>query len=300
MTYPRIRKAVFPVAGLGTRLLPASKVIPKEMLTLVDRPLIQQVVEEAREAGIEDFIFVTSAGKNLIEDHFDQQDRLNRTLQARGKTDMLQAVRESEIGDGHLYVTRQHTPRGLGHAVWCARKLVGYEPFALLLPDVIVLNETGCLKQMVGQYNKFGGNLIATHPVPRESVGSYGVVATKDSSGRSSAIQEITGLVEKPDPEEAPSNLVITGRYILQPEVFDLLDNLKPGAGGEIQITDAIAGLIGTQPVYSCQYEGKLFDCGNKLGFLEANIAYALQRDDMRDDVMRILQNYTAGAKKPA
>src|SRR3954451_3912028 len=277
-----VRKAVFPVAGLGTRFLPATKAIPKEMLPLVDKPLIQHAVEEARAAGIEDIIFVTSQGKSALEDHFDISGDLNRTLEARGKHEALRAVRETEIGSGRLQVTRQHEPLGLGHAVWCARELVGNEPFAILLPDDVVLAETPCLKQMVEIYHEVGGNIVAVEDVPREHTNRYGILDVASDDGRLAAVR---GLVEKPKPEEAPSTLSIIGRYILQPEVFTHLDRQERGAGGEIQLTDSMARLIGRQPFHGLRFTATRYDCGDKVGFLEANIAFALHRKDLGDKV---------------
>jgi UTP--glucose-1-phosphate uridylyltransferase len=275
-----IRKAVFPVAGLGTRFLPATKAMPKEMLTVVDRPLIQHVVDEARAAGIEHLIFVTGRNKNIIEDHFDRQIELEATLRERGKKADLALLEENLPGAGTTSFTRQQSPLGLGHAVWCARELVGNEPFALLLPDVLIQAEQSCLAQMIGAYNERGeaSNMIAVEEVPMDQVSSYGVVGVGEGKGRSFPI---TGMVEKPKPADAPSNLIITGRYILQPEIFGLLENQQTGAGGEIQVTDAILRLLETQPGYAFQFEGRTFDCGSKIGFLSANVAYALARDDI-------------------
>ena len=269
----RIRKAVFPVAGLGTRFLPATKAMPKEMLTLVDRPLIQHAVDEARAAGIEEFIFVTSRGKNAMEDHFDSNNDLKRTLQARNKTKELALVEQTEIESGDLLVARQREPLGLGHAVWCARHLVGREPFAIMLPDDVVLSKTPCLKQMVEAYDEVGGNLVAVVDVPREHTSRYGILDIESDDGR---LSKIKGLVEKPAPEVAPSTLSIIGRYILQPEVFDELEAKRVGTGGEIQLTDNMARLIGRQPFHGFRYEGTRYDCGDKIGFLEANVAFSL------------------------
>jgi UTP--glucose-1-phosphate uridylyltransferase len=275
-----IRKAVFPVAGLGTRFLPATKAIPKEMLTVVDRPLIQHVVEEAREAGIEHFIFVTGRNKAVIEDHFDRQFELELTLKERRKQADLKLLSSDLPNPGTTSFTRQQSPMGLGHAVWCARELVGHEPFALLLPDVLVQGKPSCLAQMIGAYAelKEAANIIAVEEVPQDQVSSYGVVGVGERKGRS---RRITSMVEKPKPADAPSNLIITGRYILQPEIFDLLANQQRGAGGEIQVTDAILRLLETQPGYAFQFEGRTFDCGSKLGFLSANVAYALAQPDI-------------------
>jgi len=277
----RVRKAVFPVAGLGTRFLPATKAMPKEMLTVVDRPLIQHVVDEAREAGIEHFIFVTGRNKGVIEDHFDRQFELEEVLAARGKTSELEVLNADLPGPGTTSFTRQQEPLGLGHAVWCARELVGNEPFALLLPDVLVQAPgKGCLAQMLEVYAKHGGNIIAVDPVPQDQVKNYGVVSIGEGDGR---VFPVNGMVEKPKPGTEPSNLSILGRYILQPEIFDLLSGQERGAGGEIQITDAMLALLKTQPFYALKHEGKTFDCGTKLGFLMANIAYALARPDIAE-----------------
>jgi UTP--glucose-1-phosphate uridylyltransferase len=274
-----VRKAVFPVAGLGTRFLPASKAIPKEMLTVVDRPLIQIVVDEAREAGIEHFIFVTGRNKSAIEDHFDRQPELEETLAARGKTAELEALIRDLPAPGETSFVRQQEPLGLGHAVWCARELVGREPFALILPDVLVqCKGKGCTAQMLDVYEAHGGNVIAVEPVPDDQVKNYGVVAIGEGDGR---VFPIDGMVEKPAPGTEPSNLTILGRYILQPEIFDILSAKETGAGGEIQITDAMIRLLQTQEFHAVKYEGRTFDCGSKLGFLLANVAYALDRKDL-------------------
>ena len=277
-----IRKAVFPVAGLGTRFLPATKAMPKEMLTVVDRPLIQHVVDEAREAGIEHFIFVTGRNKGVIEDHFDRQDELESTLAARGKSAELALLAAALPAAGATSFTRQQSPLGLGHAVWCARAIVGDEPFAVVLPDVLVKAKRGCLAQMIDAYRATGkaANVIAVEEVPMERISSYGVVGIGKSSGKSF---EITQMVEKPRREEAPSNLSITGRYILQPEIFGLLADQQKGAGGEIQLTDAMVRLARTQPFHGLKFEGTSYDCGSKLGFLTANVAYALDRPEVAD-----------------
>jgi len=274
-----VRKAVFPVAGLGTRFLPATKVIPKEMLTVVDRPLIQHVVDEAREAGIEHFIFVTGRNKGAIEDHFDRQTELEQTLAARGKTSELDALARDLPAPGETSFTRQQEPLGLGHAVWCARELVGNEPFALLLPDVLVKSKgKSCLAQMLEAYGTYGGNIIAVEPVPDEELKNYGVVSVGQGDGH---VFPVDGMVEKPKPGSAPSNLAILGRYILQPEIFDVLSAKETGAGGEIQITDAMLKLLRTQVFHALKYDGRTFDCGSKLGFLLANVTYALDRPDI-------------------
>ncbi|MET0667563.1 MAG: UTP--glucose-1-phosphate uridylyltransferase GalU [Methyloceanibacter sp.] len=277
----RVRKAVFPVAGLGTRFLPATKAMPKEMLTVVDRPLIQHVVDEAREAGIEHFIFVTGRNKGAIEDHFDRAYELEQVLAERGKTQELEALLRDLPPAGSASFVRQQEPLGLGHAVWCARELVGNEPFALLLPDVLVKTEgKTCLAQMLDAYAQLGGNIIAVDPVPDDQVQSYGVVATGEGNG---TVFPITGMVEKPKSGTAPSNLAILGRYILQPEIFGYMSAQEKGAGGEIQLTDAMLGLMLKRlPFYAVKTEGRVFDCGSKAGFLAANIAYALDRPDLR------------------
>jgi UTP--glucose-1-phosphate uridylyltransferase len=286
-----IRKAVFPVAGLGTRFLPATKAMPKEMLPVVDRPLIQHVVDEARAAGIEHFIFVTGRNKAVIEDHFDRQFELEHTLTERSRRDDLELLARDLPGPGTASFTRQQQPLGLGHAVWCARELVGREPFALLLPDVLVQHEPGCLAQMIDAARGIErANVVAVEPVPPERVHMYGVVGVGDRRG---ALFSLTAMVEKPARESAPSNLIITGRYILQPEIFDVLAAGKRGAGGEIQLTDAMIELARSQPFYGLEFEGRSFDCGSKVGFLAANVAYALAREDiapaMRAELDRLL-----------
>jgi UTP--glucose-1-phosphate uridylyltransferase len=273
-----IRKAVFPVAGLGTRFLPATKAMPKEMITLVDKPLIQYAVEEARAAGIEEFIFVTSRGKDPLEDHFDTHGDLYRTLEARGKFAELEELKKTEIPSGQLFFTRQREPLGLGHAIWCARAALGNEPFAVLLPDVVVLSKSPCLKQMMECYDKVGGNLLAVEDVPRNETSRYGILDVSKEEGR---LATVKGLVEKPAVDKAPSTLAIIGRYILQPEVIQHLSTGKKGAGGEIQLTDALIPLIGKQPFHGVRFEGKTYDCGDKAGFIAANVAFALERPDL-------------------
>jgi UTP--glucose-1-phosphate uridylyltransferase len=274
-----IRKAVFPVAGLGTRFLPATKAMPKEMLPVVDRPLIQHVVDEAREAGIEHFIFVTGRNKGVIEDHFDRQFELEQTLTERQRQAELDKLAHDLPGPGTTSFTRQQLPLGLGHAVWCARELVGNEPFALLLPDVLVQHAPGCLAQMIEAAREVErANIIAVEEVPAERVHMYGVVGVGERRGK---LLSLTQMVEKPAREAAPSNLIITGRYILQPEVFELLAAGKRGAGDEIQLTDAMIELSRSQPFYALQFSGRSFDCGSKIGFLAANVAYALARPDL-------------------
>jgi UTP--glucose-1-phosphate uridylyltransferase len=277
----RVRKAVFPVAGLGPRFLPATQAMPKEMLTVVDRPLIQHVVDEAMEAGIEHFIFVTGRNKSVIEDHFDRQFELEQVLSERGKTAELAVLSSDLPGPGTTSYTRQQEPLGLGHAVWCARELVGDEPFALLLPDVLVQNPgKGCLAQMLDVYAERGGNIIAVEPVPDDQVKNYGVVSIGQGDGR---VFPVNGMVEKPKPGTEPSNLTILGRYILQPEIFGILSAQEKGAGGEIQLTDAMLALLKRQPFSAVKYQGRTFDCGSKVGFLTANVAYALARPDIAE-----------------
>jgi UTP--glucose-1-phosphate uridylyltransferase len=282
MAHVPVRKAVFPVAGLGTRFLPATKVMPKEMLPLVDTPLIQNAVEEARAAGIEEFIFVTSRGKHLLEDQFDLSPELLNTLEYRGKAAEMAVVKAAQISAGKLKSTRQAEPLGLGHAVWCARELVGNEPFAVLLPDDVILSDRPCLAQMMECYQKLGGNVVGVVDVPREHTNRYGILDVEKDDGQ---VASIRGLVEKPRPEDAPSTLSIIGRYILQPEVMDELGAGKRGAGGEIQLTDGMASLIGRQPFHGYRFEGKRYDCGDKAGWLEANIAFALKRPDIGEKV---------------
>jgi UTP--glucose-1-phosphate uridylyltransferase len=274
----RVRKAVFPVAGLGTRFLPAAKAIPKEMLTIVDRPIIQHVVEEARAAGIEHFIFVTGRGKGAIEDHFDSQFELERTLEARGKTAELEALVRELPRAGETSFTRQQAPLGLGHAVWCARDIVGDEPFAVLLPDVLHFAEKPCIGEMMEAHAANPGNYIAVAPVPPEQAHQYGIAGVEDARAK---VTRITAMVEKPKAGTAPSNLHISGRYILQPEIFAILEKGERGAGGEIQITDAMKRLSATQAFYAVRFDGTIYDCGSKLGFLTANVAYALARPDL-------------------
>jgi UTP--glucose-1-phosphate uridylyltransferase len=276
-----VRKAVFPVAGLGTRFLPATKAMPKEMLPVVDRPLIQHVVDEAREAGIEHFIFVTGRNKGVIEDHFDRQFELEHTLTERQKREDLALLTHDLPGPGTTSFTRQQLPLGLGHAVWCARELVGNEPFALLLPDVLVQHNPGCLAQMIHAAREVDkANIIAVEQVPSARVHMYGVVGIGERKG---GLFALTNMVEKPSPESAPSNLIITGRYVLQPEIFDILAAEKRGAGDEIQLTDAMIELAKTQPFYGFEFAGRSFDCGSKVGFLAANISYALARSDLSE-----------------
>ncbi|MCR6631169.1 MAG: UTP--glucose-1-phosphate uridylyltransferase GalU [Magnetospirillum sp.] len=274
----RVRKAVFPVGGMGTRFLPATKAMPKEMLPVVDKPLIQYAVEEAAAAGVEHFIFVTGRGKTALEDHFDHAPDLERTLKERGKFDLVEAVTSWMPKSGQISYTRQQEPLGLGHAVWCARDLVEDEPFAVLLPDDLILARTPCLKQMAAVHTEVGGHVVAVSDVPREHTKRYGILDVEFDNGR---IAKAKGLVEKPDPEVAPSTLSIIGRYILHPAVFDVLDKKEKGAGGEIQLTDAIAQTIGMVPFHGLRFEGTRYDCGDKVGWLEANVAFALEREDI-------------------
>lgn len=289
MAIKPVKKALFPVAGLGTRFLPATKALPKEMLPVVDKPLIQYALEEAQDAGIDQFVFVTGRGKSAMEDHFDHAVELEQTLRERDKMDDLQTVLDCSPPPGHLAYARQQKPLGLGHAVWCGRNFIGNEPFAVLLADDLILAKPGCLKQMIETYNEVGGNVVAVEDVPREQTNRYGILDIESDDGK---IAEAKGLVEKPDPAEAPSTLSIIGRYILQPEVFDHLDKHEKGAGGEIQLTDALAATIGNIPFHGTRFEGQRFDCGSKLGFIEANLAFAMSRDDMRDGVSEILKEY--------
>ena len=278
----RIRKAVFPVGGLGTRFLPATKAMPKEMLTVVDKPLIQYAVEEARAAGIEEFIFVTGRGKTVIEDHFDHSYELNDMLATRGKQAEIEAINAWMLDAGQVGYTRQQEPLGLGHAVWCARNMVGDEPFAVLLADDLILSQEPCLKQMTDAWATTGGNMIAAMEVPASQTNRYGIL---DAAGDDGRLVEVTGLVEKPPPEDAPSNLAVVGRYILMPEVFDHLSRHLRGAGNEIQLTDALSAMIGSAPFHGLRFAGRRFDCGDKAGYIKANIAYALARDDLHDEI---------------
>jgi UTP--glucose-1-phosphate uridylyltransferase len=284
-----IRKAVFPVAGLGTRMLPATKAVPKEMLPVVDRPLIQYAFEEARAAGIEHFIFVTGRGKSVIEDHFDRAYELDDVLTRKGKTAELAAASSWLPAPGALSYTRQPDALGLGHAVWCARHLIGDEPFAVLLVDDLILGAKPCLQQMVEAFVETRGNLVAVEEVPHDQTDRYGVL---DPIGSSDWLVEVQGLVEKPAPAEAPSRLAVIGRYILLPEVFEHLSLQQKGAGGEIQLTDAMAKMIGRAPFHGVRFAGRRFDCGSKLGYLEATIACALERDELRKDVRELLERY--------
>jgi UTP--glucose-1-phosphate uridylyltransferase len=288
----RVRKAVLPVAGLGTRFLPATKAMPKEMLTVVDRPLIQYAVEECLAAGIEEFVFVTGRNKSALEDHFDSAYELEATLQQRGKARELKQTQEATIKAGNAVFTRQQEPLGLGHAVWCARDWIGREPFAVLLPDELTIDSPTCIAQLAAAHDKTGGNVVAVMDVPREQTKSYGIAAVK---AEQDGLAEITGLVEKPKPAEAPSTLALIGRYVLQPEVFDHLGRHETGAGGEIQLTDAMARMIGRTPFHALRYSGRRYDCGSRIGFLEANVAVALHRADTTAETRALLERLLKG-----
>lgn len=287
----KVRKAVFPVGGLGTRFLPATKAMPKEMLPIVDKPLIQYAVEEAWSAGIEEVIFVTGRGKAAIEDHFDLSWELNQTLSAKGKTRELEGLADISSEPGRISYVRQQEPLGLGHAVWCARNLTGDEPFAVLLADDLVLSKAPCLGQLLRVYEKVGGNVVAVEDVPREQTDRYGILDVVSEEG---GLARARGLVEKPKPADAPSTLSIIGRYILQPEVMEELGRQERGAGGEVQLTDAMARTLDRISFHGLRFEGRRFDCGSKAGFLEANIAFALERDDLRDAARAILESYAS------
>lgn len=288
----RIKKAVFPVAGMGTRFLPATKAMPKEMLPVVDKPLIQYAVEEAIAAGIEEFIFVTGRGKTAIEDHFDRSAELEAILMERGKHDALETALAMIPENGRVTYTRQGNPLGLGHAVLCAKSLVGDEPFVVLLADDLIQSNVPCMKQMVESYGRTGGNMVAVMDVPREETQRYGVLEVEGTNGR---LVSACGMVEKPKPEDAPSTLSAIGRYILDPGIFDTLENIPRGAGNEIQLTDALAAMIGKVPFYGYRFEGRRFDCGNKIGFLKATMSFALAREDMRDDVRNLIHEFAEG-----
>ena len=290
----KIRKAVFPVAGLGTRVLPATKAMPKEMLTIVDKPLIQYVFDEAKEAGIEHFVFVTGRNKTAIEDHFDRMYELDATLAARGKKTEIEILARDQPEAGAVSFTRQQAPLGLGHAVWCSRDIVGDEPFAVVLPDELVLNTPGCLAQMIAAANRLPekSNLLAVQEVPADQTHQYGICGVGKRDGK---IFEVDGMVEKPAKGTAPSNFSITGRYILQPEIFKILATQERGAGGEIQLTDAMIGLSKTQTFYGVDFDGERHDCGSKSGFLKANIAFGMARADLRDGLRADMKRYLEG-----
>ena len=291
----RVRKAVFPVAGLGTRFLPATKAIPKEVLPLVDRPLIQYAIDEAREAGIDEFIFVTAKGKSALEDYFDSAPELERSLRERNKRDLLDALRPTEMPSGAIAYVRQQEALGLGHAVWCARRLIGDEPFAVMLPDDVIESDVPCLKQMVEAYNEVHGAVVAAMEVPADEISKYGVLDIAEDSG---ALVRMRGMVEKPKAAEAPSNLAVIGRYILPPSVMDNLSEMKRGAGGEVQLTDAIADEIRAgRPVHGFRFAGRRFDCGSKAGYLQATVAYGLARPELRDEFLDFLLGAVQVAK---
>ena len=285
-----LRKAVLPVAGLGTRFLPATKAIAKEMMPVVDKPLIQYAIEEARAAGIEQFCMVTGRGKTALVEHFDIAFELEATLRERNRTETLALLADTRLEPGSLVTVRQQEPLGLGHAIWCARAFVGDDPFAIMLPDDLVLSDTACLRQLADVYRDTGGNVVAVTEVPKEHTNRYGILKIGKDDGK---LVEVLGLVEKPAPQKAPSNLSIIGRYVLMPEVIGHLARMERGAGGEVQLTDGMAKLIGVQPFHGLRYEGKRFDCGDKIGFLEAQIAFALKRADLGPPVRAFLKNYT-------
>ncbi|QHI95678.1 NTP transferase domain-containing protein [Aristophania vespae] len=284
-----LRKAVLPVGGLGTRFLPATKAMPKEMLPVVDKPLIQYAIDEARAAGIEEFCLVTARGKDNLIDYFDAAPELEKTLQDRGKTSTLAALEASAISAGSMVAVRQNMPLGLGHAIWCARSFIGNDPFAILLPDDIVKSDRSCIGQLADIYHQTGGNVVAVNEVPQHLTNQYGILETGKDDGK---LVEVKGLVEKPAPADAPSNLSIIGRYVLTADVLEPLSQLKTGVGGEVQLTDAMAQLIGKQPFHGLRYEGTRFDCGSKVGFLEAQIAMSIERSDLGDDVRAFLKKY--------
>lgn len=284
----KVRKAVLPVAGLGTRVLPGAKVTPKEMLNVVDRPILSYIIEEGRAAGIEHFVFVTGRGKGAIEDYFDHHVELEAQLEAKGKLDILADIRRDLPKPGEMSFVRQMAPLGLGHAVWCARDIIGDEPFAVMLPDMLMMAEPAALAQATAAFDKVGGNIVVVEPAPEGQAHKYGIVALDGQSGR---LNRMTGMVEKPAPGTEPSNLFISGRYVLQPEIFDRLARHRKGAGGEIQLTDAMADLMVDQPFHALEYEGTTYDCGDKLGLLRANVAYALKRPDLAEGARAMLKD---------
>jgi UTP--glucose-1-phosphate uridylyltransferase len=287
--HKKVTKAVFPVAGLGTRFLPATKSVPKEIMTLVDRPLIQYAIDEARAAGIKEFIFVTSRGKGALEDYFDHAPTLEKELRQKGKDDLLEILTGTNMDSGAIAYIRQHKALGLGHAVWCARRLIGNEPFAVVLPDDVIAAEKPCLQQMIEAYDETGGNIVATMEVPPEKASSYGVLDVHKDMGQ---LVKVKGLVEKPPADQAPSNLAVIGRYILNPSVLRSLDQMKLGSGGEIQLTDAVANeVLGEPGVYGYRFQGQRFDCGSKSGFLQATVAFALAREDLRVDLLTYIRD---------
>jgi len=289
----RVRKAVLPVAGLGTRFLPATKVIPKEMIPVLDKPVVQYAVEEARAAGIEEFVFVTADGKEAIANHFSENPVLERLLTEKKKTAELKMVRDASLPRGALHTVKQNEPLGLGHAVWCAREIIGNEPFAVILPDDMVLSDTPCLKQLIDAHAKVGGHVVAVENVPREQTNRYGIL---DVAGEQGALTKAKGLVEKPAPDKAPSTLAIIGRYILDPAVFKQLDHQTRGAGNEIQLTDALNGTLGSVPFHGLRFEGRRYDCGTRVGFIEANIAFGLAHPEMKDQLREIVKRLLASS----
>ena len=284
----KVRKAVLPVAGLGTRVLPGAKVTPKEMLNVVDRPILSYIIEEGRAAGIEHFVFVTGRGKGAIEDYFDHHVELEAQLEAKGKLDILADIRRDLPKPGEMSFVRQMAPLGLGHAVWCARDIIGDEPFAVMLPDMLMMAEPAALAQATAAFGQVGGNIVVVEPAPEGQAHKYGIVALDGQSGR---LNRMTGMVEKPAPGTEPSNLFISGRYILQPEIFDRLAKHRKGAGGEIQLTDAMADLMADQAFHALEYDGTTYDCGDKLGLLRANVAYALKRPDLAEGARAMLKD---------
>jgi UTP--glucose-1-phosphate uridylyltransferase len=284
----KVRKAVLPVAGLGTRVLPGAKVTPKEMLNVVDRPILSYIVEEGRAAGIEHFVFVTGRGKGAIEDYYDHHVDLEAQLEAKGKLDILADIRRDLPRPGEMSFVRQMAPLGLGHAVWCARDIIGDEPFAIMLPDMLMMAEPGALAQAVAAFDQVGGNIVVVEPAPEGQAHKYGIVALDGQDGRRN---RMTGMVEKPAPGTEPSNLFISGRYVLQPEIFERLARHRKGAGGEIQLTDAMADLMADQAFHALEYEGTTYDCGDKLGLLRANVAYALKRPDLAEGTRAVLKD---------
>ncbi|MFY0624018.1 MAG: UTP--glucose-1-phosphate uridylyltransferase GalU [Pelagimonas sp.] len=291
----KVTKAIFPVAGLGTRFLPATKSVPKEIMTLVDRPLVQYAIDEARAAGIKEFIFVTSRGKGALEDYFDHAPQLEQELRRKGKDELLSALKNTNMDSGDIAYIRQHKAMGLGHAVWCARRLVHNEPFAVILPDDVIAAEKPCLQQMVEAYEETGGNMVAAMEVAPDKAPSYGILDVNEDMG---SMVSVKGMVEKPAQDEAPSNLAVIGRYILSPDVFRHLNRMKQGAGGEIQLTDAIAQEIAeSKGVYGYRFRGQRFDCGSKAGFLQATVAFGLAREDLRDDLEGYLQEVMSARK---
>ena len=292
----KVTKAIFPVAGLGTRFLPATKSVPKEIMTLVDRPLIQYAIDEARAAGIKEFIFVTSRGKSALEDYFDHAPELENALRKKKKHDLLAVLKNTNMDSGAIAYIRQHKPMGLGHAVWCARRLIANEPFAVILPDDVIAAEKPCLAQMVEAYQETGGSMVAAMRVPEDKASSYGILDVE--SELPDGLVKVAGMVEKPDADKAPSNLAVIGRYILTPDVLGNLNRAKSGAGGEIQLTDAIAAEIeANRPVHGLQFEGQRFDCGSKAGFLQATVSFALARDDLHDELWRYLNDVVSLAQ---